>query len=226
MYSPLAVASLTDVIASHQSDHHAKLALLKDYVSGLSYLHDQKGMMHRDINPNNLAVVSFTNPKGVILDLDSVTKAGDSTDHMRGTFPYLAPEILRLKNWDGKGAEPAPYTKSVDIWALGLSMSALYSGQPWRWEYFLPSGQTSKSSALPVTAPLYQKFQKRTQREIDSCADPYVERFLQWILDMTKYGTSNRISASNLLVQLEHATRDLGRGTLVLKGTSKRCLEE
>lgn len=223
MYSPLAVASLTDVIASYQSDLPARLALFRDFSSGLSYLHDDKGMMHRDINPNNLAVLSFNHPKGIILDLDSVTRARDSTNHHKGTMSYLAPEIIELKDWEEKGPHPPPYTNSVDIWALGLSMFALHSGQHWRWGYFLTGGETSSEK---VTRPLYEEFQKRMRRHIESCSDSNDVQLLEQIEAMTRYDSFERTSASKLFIRLSVITRVPGKGTIGLKGPPKRSFEE
>lgn len=94
-----------------------KLILLDDYLKGLTFLHG-KALMHRNINPNNLAVISFNNPKGLIIDLDSATEHHTSTDRMPGTLAYLAPEIVRLK----KGTSILGYDRSIDVWALGLSI--------------------------------------------------------------------------------------------------------
>lgn len=75
IYAPLAEASLSHVINAYTPDNAAKLAFFADYLSGLSFLHDQKGIMHRDISPGNLAITSLHNPKGIIIDLDSATKS-------------------------------------------------------------------------------------------------------------------------------------------------------
>lgn len=75
VYTPLAVASLSDLIISYEVDIHAQITLLGAYANGLSYLHDEKGIMHMDISPNNLAVISFDPPQGMIIDLDTATKS-------------------------------------------------------------------------------------------------------------------------------------------------------
>ncbi len=123
VYRPLAMGSLKEVINLCRSDVSAQITLLVDYLKGLTYPHEEKGVMHRDINPNNLGVVSFNPPKGIILDLDSATRSEVSEDHMQGTIPYLAPEIIDLKVWDTVvGSKPGPYGRSVDVWAVGLSV--------------------------------------------------------------------------------------------------------
>lgn len=114
IYTPLTSSNLADVITSYKPDVHAKTALFADYLNGMSYLHDQKGIMHRDISPGNLAITSFSKPRGIIIDLDAATTDSTSTDHMKGTLPFLAPEIIALKSLKGQGPQPLPYDKSVD----------------------------------------------------------------------------------------------------------------
>lgn len=63
---------------------------MDDYLRGLAFLHE-KGIMHRDISPNNLAVTSFEQPRGLIIDLDAATKDPESEDHVSHAI------ILRLK---------------------------------------------------------------------------------------------------------------------------------
>lgn len=219
------MASLAEVIRVYQPDFLAKTTLLKDYVTGLAFLHDQKHMMHRDINPNNLAVVSFSEPKGIIIDLDSVTLSETSTDHIKGTLTYLAPEIINLKNWNRTGSQPPPYQKSVDIWALGLSMFALYFGQPFRWEYFLPSPKTT-SKALTVTPKLYSEYHSRVKRIEKSSQDTKTAQYVRWIAQMTEYSANKRPSAVAILSQALEISEVQGKGTISLKSSVKRSLEE
>lgn len=226
MYAPLAVASLADMISAYQPDFPAKLTLLTDYLNGLSYLHDQKSVMHRDINPSNLAVVSFGNPKGIILDLDSATPSPTSTDHMKGTLQYLAPEIMDWKNWNNVGQQPAPYGKSVDVWALGLSMFALYHGQPLRWASLVPRAEAPSTVSATVTRELHTEFHRRVRLRRASCLDPQAARFLEWIEQMTEYFPGDRISASEVLDLVLEAPKDRGKGSIVLKTGLKRPLEE
>lgn len=71
--------------------------------------------MHRDFKPERLGLMSFTGPKGVILDLDSATAEKASRSRV-GTQIYQPPEMKRWLELDGKDAEPPGYEKGVDIW--------------------------------------------------------------------------------------------------------------
>ena len=84
----------------------------------LNYL-QRKRIIHRDLKPGNLMldhngyvrVIDF----GVAKDLTDK----DSTSTFIGTVHYMAPEILKGKN----------YSFSVDIWAIGVIIYELFYGQ-------------------------------------------------------------------------------------------------
>ncbi len=152
------MASLYTVVTAYDVDLAARVTLSVDYLKGLSFLHN-KGIMHRDINPNNLAVTSLCEPKGLIIDLDAATKDRHSIDHMQGTVP----EIISLKNQQ----HSAPYDKGVDVWALGLSFFVMQAGQPIFWSSFAPRGQRPSM----VTAELHSAFHSRASRGKSSAPD-------------------------------------------------------
>ncbi|MCJ1244814.1 hypothetical protein MMC30_002014 [Trapelia coarctata] len=226
VYSPLAAGSLRDVVTYHKIDTYAQLALFTDYLRGLSYLHNQKGVMHRDINPNNLAVVSLDDPRGIIIDLDSATQSPTSKDHMRGTPAYLAPEIVDLKD----GRKVPPFDKSADIWALGLSMFDLYQGCFLLWAQLPPGEKLAMGTEPPrntVTDDRYTRFQRRIQEMKDLCKDPIALKFIGQIESMTEYSSKDRMSASDLLEEVLPLTTPLRQGKIVLKGlATKRPREE
>jgi serine/threonine protein kinase len=154
---------------------------MNDYLKGLSFIH-QKGIMHRDINPKNLAVTSLDDPIGVIIDLDSATSFDASTDHMGGTAAYLAPKIISLK-WNNLGR----YDKAVDVWALGLSMFAIHIGRRLRWIYRDHRG--NHTTELVNEKP-YEAYQKRLSRDRDDGNGDFVHL----IKGMTDYDASKRFS--------------------------------
>ncbi|KAL8934834.1 MAG: hypothetical protein Q9216_005710, partial [Gyalolechia sp. 2 TL-2023] len=163
VYTPLTSSNLADVITNYNPDINAKFALFADYLSGMSYLHDQKGTMHRDISPGHLAITSFDKPKGIIIDLDAATRDPTSTNHMKGTLPFLAPEILALKSWKGTNPQPPAYDRNVDTWALGLVMYALFTGYHVNWATYGAKPQKGYSVAT-VTPKAYAAFGKQLSR--------------------------------------------------------------
>ena len=230
VYTPLAVANLADVLDHFQLDSGAKMTLFTDYLRGLSFLHGEKAIMHRDIKPANLAIVSFLPPKGVIIDLDDATSEPTSNDHMKGTIMYLAPEITALKNWEEKfkrqphrnQPKPAPYDKQVDVWALGLSIYALYKSQAFLWGQFLPENHPLKRVNTGMNPELLTAFHRSLQ---EPSQIPEVPRFPKWIKDMTHILPVYRLTAPRLLLMVEPLSKDIGEGSIVPKSGLKRHLE-
>ena len=136
IYQPLASGNLYNFAIEKKITLTTQVSLFREYLAGLAFLHEEKGVMHRDIKPNNLGVVGLTPPRGVIFDLDSATRDEASMDHLKGTLSYLAPEVVALKEWErdkrnakARAQPPQPYGRKVDVWALGLSAYTIYSGK-------------------------------------------------------------------------------------------------
>ncbi|KAL8950864.1 MAG: hypothetical protein Q9222_003118 [Ikaeria aurantiellina] len=176
--------------------------------------------MHRDINPNNLAVTSLHNPTGIIIDLDSATTSPISTNHTRGTLPYLAPEIMALKLWKQGMKRPPPYGRIIDTWALGLSMYALHCGQPIRWAHF---AATDTSTTTYVSSDAYESFRAKLLQDSLAEQDSDTQDFLLSVPEITMYEAEGRVltpvDTSAFLSRTKHS-----RGTLVTK--RKRAREE
>ena len=197
VYKPLAMGSLLDVIGLYTSDIYAQSTLLVDYLKGLTFLHDEKGVMHRDVNPNNLGVVSFDPPRGVLLDLDSATREEESLDHMQGTLPYLAPEIIELKVVERRsagastasGAWPGrvPYRQGVDVWAMGLSVYALYVGQSFNWIPYKhrDANRRADQPMNVVDRESYKSFMSHLQTKRASAGDELANALLGLVENMT-----------------------------------------
>src|SRR5437899_5246198 len=74
---------------------------------GLHAAHE-RGLVHRDLKPSNIFVMEDDSVK--IIDFGLVhSQSGPSTNGMKGTFPYMAPELLELK----------PPSSLTDVFALG-----------------------------------------------------------------------------------------------------------
>ena len=88
----------------------------------ICYLH-QHGIVHRDLKPENILFRGNNGKLDDLLIVDFGYATHCSTESglhdLMGTLEYIAPEILRMK----------PYGKGVDVWALGVIMYNLLSGQ-------------------------------------------------------------------------------------------------
>ena len=121
-------ASLAERIAGFRSaDARAPEPFLWDVFAqvllALRYVHDEAGVVHRDITPNNILVdrdarrvklVDF----GLATALDVVASSGDDGERDEkkhaavGTMPYSCPEMIKQE----------PYDHKADVWSFGCVM--------------------------------------------------------------------------------------------------------
>ena len=115
------LTSFVDVMSDHQRSGipftiAEVLKIGKDICTALSFC-EQKGIIHRDINPANLYVDKFGNYKVGDFGSSKRMEAVHSTlmpDEV-GTISYMAPEIFAGR----------PYNNTVDIYSLGLVLYQL-----------------------------------------------------------------------------------------------------
>ena len=200
VYSPLAVADLENIIRSHTLNLAAQIALLMDYLRGLIYLHDEKGIMHRDIKPDNLGLLTLCPPRGIILDLDSATSEETSNDAGHGTVSYQAPEIINLKILPKDNRRN--YGRSVDVWALGVSAFCALTAKHTRWSeygrgsaYFRHLPGTKNPDY--VLATRLDRFHNHVQAI--ALRSPLYLKYVDLLKEMTIYHPRSRISASKAL---------------------------
>lgn len=99
--------------------------IVKGILKGLQWIHSQE-IIHRDLNPNNILFSSSDLNTPVIIDFgiayQGVNNNGlESSDRKFtdiATGIYKAPELLLSKR---------DYSNKVDIWAVGIIMSVLFS---------------------------------------------------------------------------------------------------
>ncbi|ELP90080.1 tyrosine protein kinase, putative [Entamoeba invadens IP1] len=107
-----------------------RIKILKDASRGIQYLHTN-GILHRDVKPDNILVVSLKDDQvinGKLADFGSARNTNMMMTNMTftkgiGTPKYMAPEVLEgLKH----------YNKPADIYSFGITM---YEGITWRDPY-------------------------------------------------------------------------------------------
>ena len=212
VYSPLALASLEELPQTWFLNLPAQITFLIEYLRGLEYLHDRKGIMHRDIKPNNLGVLSFSQLKGVILDLDGATTETLSDDHKQGTISYLAPEVIDLKM--GTTSKLVKYGRSVDVWALGLSFFYVLMRKHVMWNNF--DDVWSRRIRLPGTNTTDFVLESRLSRFHESLGKlkargDDIRKYVSLLEGMTAYKLEDRLSASQALNYAEDMAEDLAR---------------
>ncbi|EXX50530.1 Tpk1p [Rhizophagus irregularis DAOM 197198w] len=93
-----------------------KISYLQDAIIGIRYIH-KKELFHRDLHIGNILKLECN---VVITDMGLCRPANcdASENSIYGNLPYIAPEILRGKN----------YTKASDIYSFGIIMYEVISG--------------------------------------------------------------------------------------------------
>ena len=212
VYVPLAVGTLTVIVNGYETDFESQAKLLVDYLSGLSFLHE-KVIMHRDISMNNLAVASFSNPRGIILDLDAATFDEFSGDHRKGTVLFLAPEIIELK----RNPNAPEYGRSVDCFALGICMFSLSAGQEFRWKFFSTNGQ-----AEFVTLQGHEEFTKRMLQKRNACESAVHAAYYGILRVMTLYEAKDRVASGIAFEQAKSYFVEVRHGSIIPRRSRKR----
>lgn len=94
-------------------DGNIRLALFRQTLQGLQHAHSH-GIMHRDVAPKNLLVISTDPPRAGLCDWGKSTRSTRDIVTTLGPFDAVAPEV-----WTAN--ESNPYDKSIDIWSLGYT---------------------------------------------------------------------------------------------------------
>ncbi|KAL8970509.1 MAG: hypothetical protein Q9197_003776 [Variospora fuerteventurae] len=216
-YQPLVDRSLMAMLANDATRKIApsdQMYLFQDWLRGLDWLHTRKGMMHRDINPNNLGVIKSQPPRGVVLDLDSVTIAKISYDYRVGTLQYMAPEIIDIKEWE-ENATPQQmeedyyvsvvhYESPVDVWALGLSLWTMIKTSPIPWSMYEPC-EAETSNPDQVTLSRFKGLRRMMARTRRNCNphDYCTLTLLHFVEQMVLWEADDRPTTADLLVQVK-----------------------
>jgi hypothetical protein len=97
----------------------ASLTLIAQIAEGLTAIH-ARGLLHRDIKPNNIVVRHDGIPK--LVDFGLAKSFGDSDlENVEGTYAYMSPEQAR--------GEADFVTQRTDIFGLGATLYFLLTGR-------------------------------------------------------------------------------------------------
>jgi serine/threonine protein kinase len=113
-------ADLRNLLNNSPLNWELRCRILKQVSATLHRLHSEKNIVHGDLHSGNILCDNWhvTLPGPAISDFGLA-----KLDHPRGSYgviPYMAPELLRGQ----------PHTRESDIYALGVIMWELASGEP------------------------------------------------------------------------------------------------
>ena len=123
LFMPSAISDFTgDLWGSTSISRPAKLHFLKEPLEGLKTLHAM-GIMHRDIRPKNMLIMSNDPPRSALCDYGKAVEAKTSKDTTIGPIYTLAPEVWTV-------AREGPYTAKIDTWAYGYAIAEVLGYKP------------------------------------------------------------------------------------------------
>ena len=107
--------------------------IMRQLFSAVAYLH-RKNICHRDLKLDNLLLPSEDDRTTIkLIDFGlSLRTTEEDLSTLCGTPVYVAPElaqaVLTARRRRKQGLAPLTYTKAVDMWACGVIMYLLLSG--------------------------------------------------------------------------------------------------
>ncbi|ELP95194.1 protein serine/threonine kinase, putative [Entamoeba invadens IP1] len=151
-----------------------RVKFMFDAAKGILYLHEN-GMLHRDIKPDNILMLSLNlngNVNAKLTDFGSARNVNLLMTNMTftkgiGTPIYMAPEVLKQEK----------YTKSADVYSFAITMFECFSWKdaypittfkfPWKIAEFVSSGKRPDiSDTIPIVLnELIQKCWVQKQKE-------------------------------------------------------------
>ncbi|RMG69472.1 MAG: hypothetical protein D6711_19300 [Chloroflexi bacterium] len=100
--------------AANELETSGKIALLIQAAEALAYLH-RRGVIHRDLKPDNVLVAS----DGLVKVLDFGLAVNHEAFNTAGTLAYMPPEVLN----------GSPATTASDLYALGVIAYEMFTGE-------------------------------------------------------------------------------------------------
>lgn len=119
---------LFDFVALEYFDHKVCRFYFRQLLQVIHFSH-AKGVSHRDLKPENIMLDEYFNVKvadfGFAAPVEGRTGTGFLLTKL-GSKPYMAPELLAISKNNRQ-----PYQGHVvDLFALGIILFILYTGQP------------------------------------------------------------------------------------------------
>lgn len=145
-------------------DEATAARIIFNILSALSYLHEVKHIVHRDLKASNFLFLSPKHPTHIKIIDFGLSRVHEKQDVMRsrvGTPYYVAPEVLTSN-----------YTNKCDVWSIGVITYMLLSGT-------LPFLAADELQTLQLVAKAEVAFDEKKWRGISEQAKAFVSYLLQ-----------------------------------------------
>ncbi|KAF8172259.1 kinase-like domain-containing protein, partial [Mycena galopus ATCC 62051] len=140
-------------LAKEFSNFHLPQVL--DVASGLDFLH-ANDIVHGDLKPQNVLVDKQGTARICDFGISKILNRSGFTTFTVGTAPYMAPELLFVRDAMAEGELPST-TKSSDVYSFGLRTTQILTSLP-------PKGRPSK--AIVIAEMLAKLRPKRTDYDV------------------------------------------------------------
>ena len=196
-------------------DSKAKIIIMRQIAKGVPFLH-RNNVAHRDIKPGNILVKSESSQAVIklgdfglskFLDPEGLTSAMSSNF---GTLTFKAPEF-----WDKTSDNRVQYHRDVDIYATGLTFTAILQAKPGHGltpnaeGFLLPS-----ELKMPIgLAALNRNANDHAQISVvlsDRYNDSITVRRVKCIIEqMTRFSPKSRLTAGQVEKQFDFLVRNI-----------------
>ena len=201
MMMPLCKFDLNEFYNTRSVLPETNLEVMKQIAWGIYYLHN-KDIVHRDIKPGNILVVSETPLQILLTDFD-VSKCLDPEVEMSlmtsnvGTLAFKAPEFFQRTS-PGR----VEYHRNVDIYAAGLTFLAIFQAEKGK-KMLIPEIETPQDDSEFYVQSIGQLIAERIKYKVPELSIVKVEgtqpKLKRLISQMTCVNPEEHLSAERVL---------------------------
>lgn len=175
-----------------------KLIIAINLVVSIEFLH-LSGIVHRDIKPNNIMINHNHQVKLLDFGISKISSSTYSTENPRlGTLIYMSPEYCPSP--DDFGNLKVRLSSKIDVWAVGLVLNELFSGEkPWSNRIIHSNYDVMSSLYKKIKFPVSEELDSNIKEIIKNCTEYDSE--IRWDMTKVKYSLFeimyNKLSKNN-----------------------------